>query len=553
MKRFLAAAVALSFVIAFSSSALAIRWPDNMSYRVETMGGATLGIEDETTAINPFNHENVAGVALLSKMNRADIGLFYDMDSTKTEGTGYTITQDSSDMELTRPGAEYRGVTYWLEDNLVIRAGIEGLLMNTKYTAEMTGLPTTEEALNFSGIGGGLGVAYLLDFGLSLGAGLTYVGAGGKPDSLTGAFNVIGMMAPGGETTKFEFSATNLDWGIGAAYVLDQLGENGKLTLGAQIGADDDRPNIAGLDPTSPTALLSFNDYSAVATIEGTVLTPLGPMEVSQKETVTATPMKISAEAIYDLGSMLEAGVLIDSKTKELKLKDEQTSAGSTQSSEYKALDDSLMGITPIVRVKVPLGEDMAILPGISYTMWNGTTNMFDLDYTTAAADDTYKTTENKYSQGIFAIGAGLQAMSKQLQLALQYAAGTNKTDTTSYSPPSLGLPSSSGTAEGSSSQIRVGAEYWVIPMLAIRAGYAMLADTAKDVFTGFDPITFQPIYEDVTNNTSRITFGLGASLPTGLAVDLLVLLDSYTQDPAPDPAPTHTNTGVYLGARLPL
>lgn len=541
MRRYFGLGLAILGVLALAGTAQAIKWPTDMSYRIETMGGAKLSIEGETASITTFNHENLAGLALLGKVNRADLGLFYASDETKTTvapGVEYKTT--STDLELTRPGGQFRGVTYWLDDNLVIRGGIEGLM--TTMSTSMTGAP--EEKLSFSGIGGGLSVGYLIMPSLAVGAGFAYVGAGGKPDSLTGAFNVVGMMSPfGGETTKFEFSATNLAYGLGAAYVAD-LGDQNALTFGAQFGADDDRPNLTGLDLSSASSMLAFNDYTMVATIEGNAFTPLGDVAIVDKTTITPAPMKVGGEIIFNMAKMLEAGLLIDYKTKELKQKSESTQAGVTSSTEYKVLADSNLGISPIVRGKFDLGG-VNLLPGISYsTLGTGTTDMFAPNPMTADENDVFKYGTTAKTAGVLGIGVGMQALEKQLALALQYDMGNYKNEAKSldFDGNQVG---STATSESTSSAIRVGGEFWVMPILALRAGYALLNTTDKADST-------IPGDVDVKYDTNRITFGAGLSLQ-GFIADLLVKLDSYKQDPAPDPAPTHSAMGVYLGLRLPI
>lgn len=551
MRKVIKGLMMASFAVSFAMPALAVQWVTDLGYRVDTMGGATLGIEDETTALNLFNHENLSGLAFLKKMNRIDLGVFYtsDNNSVTYPATLFSpetkVTSASTDMELTRPGAEYRGVTYWLGDNLVVRAGIEGLVMNT--TLSQTGSP--DQKIDFSGLGGGASVAYKTDLGLALGAGIVYTGMGGKPGSLDGMFNIYGdeaqAMNPAfvGTTSKFEFSGSNFNWGVGAGYAAD-LAPDAKLSLGVQVGNDNTRPdasmaaNLSSLDP------LAVGDYTFVVDTAGSIDT-LGfvypvPVQITDKRTFTPSTMRIGAEAILNLGTMLEAGLLFDSKSTDVKYKDELTQAIGTNSAststDFKVASQSLVGITPEVRANLPLSEDMNLLPGVRFSTYgSGTKDYYNYNGTEAVKALEYKPTESS-----LAVGAGLQAMKKQLQVALQYEMGTLKQDVTQFD--------SSGNALGTVSQpdtnlsnLRLGGEYWVIPMLAIRAGYAMLNSTVKAT-SG-----------DQKSNTGRITFGAGLAMPDGLTADLLIKLDTYTTDPAPDPKPTHTATGIYLGTRIPI
>lgn len=61
----------------------AFSWPDNYGWRVAAMGGAALGIEDETTEINLFNLQNPAGLVLLDGGSRIDLALRAKEDSER--------------------------------------------------------------------------------------------------------------------------------------------------------------------------------------------------------------------------------------------------------------------------------------------------------------------------------------------------------------------------------------------------------------------------------------------------------------------------------------
>ncbi len=550
MKKLILLSLAVCFSLALSSPALALRWPDNMSYRVGTMGGATLAIEDETTALTIFNHQNHAGVALNKKENRSDLGLTYRSTNEKTEYTTFTREDTTTGMELERPGAEYRGMTYWLDDSLVIRAGIEGLMMSGKTTITPIVGSVVEEGLGFSGLGGGASISYLFDGGFAIGGGASYIGAGGKPDDLTGAYNVYAGF--GGTTSKVEMSASVLSWGVGLGYEIPGLGgDENKLTLGVGVHSDDDRPNVSGLADAATGGSVNpqdLGDYSVTFETEGTV----GGAAATNSTTYSQAPFFISAEAIFNVGSMLEAGLLFDYGMNDINEKDESTNFLGTLATDYKVASVSELGITPIVKANIPIGEDMALLPGASLTTWgSGTMDMFDLDPTTPAVSDSYKSGTLEVSSSLIGIGCGLQAMGKQLQVGVQLETGGTSTDSTPYAID--GTAGTVSTLETGISNIRIGAEYWVIPMLAIRAGFASLGNTNKDVYTGIDPVTLLPIYEDVTASTSRITFGLGVSLPEGMVFNLLVGLNTNTTSPASDPEPSDTAMDILLGAKLPI
>jgi hypothetical protein len=537
VSRILRIMLVLACVFGVVGSASAVKWLNDASYRVQTMGGAGLGIEDETTNLTIFNHENLAGLVLNPKANRLDFGAFYNSESIK-QGD-YTTT--NSDMELTRPGAEYRGLTYWLDDSFAIRAGIEGLSMSStmKFPAAANMADTT---FAFSGLGGGISAAYKMDFGLALGAGVTYTGAGGKPNTLDTIFNVVQAIAfpAAATTTKLEMSANNMDWGVGAAYVLDNLGENNKLSLGLMVGADDDRPNPLALDPTNPNLDVNmFGDFNSVIDVAGTV-DFFGTHEVTMKSTYTVTPMKISGEAIFNMGSMLQAGLLFDTKSKDVKVKDEQTMDGvASPAVEYKTMSQNLMGISPVIRANIPLGG-ANLLPGISFTTYGtGTTDTFGLK--TGSTTDSAKVQSDKSTASVISIGVGLQALEKALQLAVQYASGTSKLESTLYDVDSGTTLGTGSAPDLTASTIGAGAEYWVLPIFALRAGYSMHTTSQSIGSTTYK------------SNSSALTFGAGVNMTNGWNTDLLVKLVTNTQDPAQTPEVTDTAFGVFLGERIPF
>ncbi len=82
--------VSLVFLaLPFTSHALS--WPDNYGWRVAAMGGAALGIEDETTEINLFNLQNPAGLVLLGGGSRIDLALGAKEDNSGRPGQGTPV------------------------------------------------------------------------------------------------------------------------------------------------------------------------------------------------------------------------------------------------------------------------------------------------------------------------------------------------------------------------------------------------------------------------------------------------------------------------------
>jgi len=474
-------------------------------------------------------------------MNRSDIGLSYSAYNYKREYPTYTYEQSFTDIELSRPGAEYRGLTYWLNDNLVVRAGIEGLMLSSTTTTTPTSGPASEEKISFSGLGGGVSIAQKLDIGLALGAGISYTSAGGKPDSLDGMYDIYG----GNNTSKVEMSATNINWGVGGVYALDNLGKDLSLTIGLQAGSGNDLPNVTALSSLSISPL-ALGDYNIKIETAGSIL---GIGDVTDTKTYSQNPLIISGDAIFHMGDILEGAILFDTRISDYKLQTENTGYGVFAPAQvnYKTGTRNQMGITPVLQAKLPISEDINLLPGVQFSTWDSRNyDSFALDTATADPDDTYKVSSMKVTASGFAVGLGLQALEKQLQVAPQHSSGTYNDETTSYTTDGTAI--STSKTEGDLSRIGVGIGFWVMPVLALRAGYAMLADVVKD-----GTIDSNGNRVDDIDNTSRITVGAGLALPNGLAADLLIKLDTYTDDPELDPKPTKTAMGIFLGLRTPL
>jgi hypothetical protein len=518
-------------VLAPQVAAEPLRWQTNASYRVSTMGGATLAIEDDTTMINAFNHQNVAGSALLEKENRLDLGASYSNTHYElTEDLGGGITQetkkDDTVIQLTRPGGEYRGVMYWLTDSLVMRAYPEFTMLTIKGGQTTTGFPVQDEEFNLYGGGGGASLAYVLESGLAFGAGLSYMLGSGKPKDLNGLFGVYT------QTDKYEFTLTNLDWQAGLAWAIRQgVGENNQLTFGFHVGANDERPDLSDVFFGS----LRVGDYTSVIEYAGS---NFAGTAVSRELTTTVTPLLVGGEAIFKLADMLQAGLLFDYLTRRYDAKTKDTVGTAITTTEYKSGESSKLGVTPIIKANIEAGQGIQILPGAYFTTMGST---LDTSY---RANGT-KSGETETGASTFGVGVGLQAMEKQFQAGVQFETGSWSSDYTPYS--GTGVAGTISTSEGGSTNIRVGAEFWAIPSLALRAGFASLSEVTKDA-----AVTSSGGITDLINNTSRITFGAGLALGD-LTADLLVQMDTYTEDPKPVPEPKSSSLGVYAGVKIPL
>jgi hypothetical protein len=579
LKNFVLLTLAVCFVAACASSAFALRWPSNLSYRVESMGGISFGVEDETTALTTFNHQNVAGFMLNKKTNRIDVGLGYSSNYNKSESTAsftnpftgeVTTTVTTSETEaggidLSGTGAEYRGLTYWLEDNMAFRAGIEALtynakMTNTTATTDNSGTTTNtgDDAFGASGLGAGGAFGYKTDTGLALGAGLSFKSAGGKPDALDDAFNVYGNNASGNpQTTSLEAAASNFDWAIGAAMELPEVGgQDNKLTLGLHVHGDDDMPDFGAIinGSTNPA---TFGDYSAQIKSEGTI-EAAGNVVYTDTSTYTISPMVISLEAIFNAGSMIEAGLLFDYKMSGMNTKEEQTGRVTNVNVDYKNADISVVGITPVVQAKFPAAEGIDILAGLTLSTWgSGTTTNYALNPLTPDVNDTYKNDVDEFSSTLLALGGGIQALGNQLQAGIQLEFGGVQIEDTNYDTNgAIALQNYQGNMVSSAvtqigvTNFRIGGEYWAMPMLAIRAGFAILGSTQIDGYYNSASLRF----EDLTTTTGRFTLGVGLSMPQGMAFDLLIRLDSTGVSPVtPNTEEADSATAILVGAKLPI
>ncbi len=127
-------------------------------------------------------------------------------------------------------------------------------------------------------------------------------------------------------------------------------------------------------------------------------------------------------------------GLLFDYTMDGVNLKTENTNVLGTAANDYKSASASQYGITPVVQANIPLGEGMALLPGISFSNYGtGMIENYRLDTTTADENDTYKSSQVDMTKSNFGVGLGLQAMGKALQVAVQYESGSYKYDQTPY------------------------------------------------------------------------------------------------------------------------
>lgn len=557
MKKHFVGGLAILFGIVCANPVLALRWSTNAGIRVQSMGNATLGIEDETTDLTIFNHQNAAGRVLNEKKDRLDYALYYSTRDWKLDLTSAIWENKYNDSGLDRPGGEYRGLTYWAGDNLVFQANLEGA---TRYFIDQSTTATGvwKDQFNSYMFGGGLSAAYKLDMGLAIGAGISYMGANGKPDSLNGSYHLAPLMfwpvtdIPGTTTTKFEVSAANLDWSAALAYEIENLGENGRLVVGLGVHGDDSPPLFGGdAGPyLSPSAYM-LGSYRGTVTLEGNVPS-LG--DVSSKYTLTQMPLVVNAEAIYKLGNWMSAGLLIDYLLNEYHRKVEykgfEALAPTLQPANYSQKEAVLRqwGITPVVRSQIAVAEDITLLPGISYSTWgSGRQESYAHDSSFSDPGQTYKSGASDTTVGLVAVGVGVQTLSKRLQGALQYENVTRKMEGTSYAVDGTSIARISVDG-GIQNNYLIGVEFQLMPEMAIRAGYALLQTVFKDGAYDTSGNTV-----DLKLNTNRITAGLGVHVQRGLELDLLGVFDMIAAEPKSTPEPTDTAINLLLGIHMEL
>lgn len=529
------------FSLVLFSSSQALRWPNNASYRVSTMGGATLAIEDETTALNLFNHQNPAGLAMLEKENRIDFGIGYQTDSVKLEGDNYTNENSVTKMDLTRPGGEYRGLTYWLNDDMVMRANIEGSIFTIKQTTTPDSGSAVEEELTLNGLGGNVGFATKFPGGFALGAELGYFGAAGEPKDLTGGYDFY----EDGSTEKFKISYSLFNWSIGAGYqLLDLGGKDNTLEFGLTLHNDDDLELTSGFVMLDSAQIIGTTDYNLKFDISNG--------DISQTQDIIHTPIAISGEAIYKMGGLLEAGLLFDYIMTDQQLKASQETSEGTTEFDIKTASATELVISPVIQANIKVGDDMAILPGLTFHN-AGSINIdnYSLDRTTTEENDTFKSSNVKIDKTLLGLGVGLQALNKAIQLGLQFEAGGWDTTTENYDENgnSTDNPNIENVVHGNISNFRFGAEFWVTEMIALRAGYAVMSVTTVDGYT--DTTSLFP--SDLVTTTNRLTFGAGYKSENDLRVDLLIGMDTITDDPKSDPEPEKRALDIMLAAKIPL
>ncbi|MEW6516788.1 MAG: hypothetical protein AB1439_07795 [candidate division FCPU426 bacterium] len=558
MRKAMLASLTVTVICVCTNPAIALRWPTNAGVRVQSMGNATLGIEDETTALTIFNHQNVAGRAFDEKKNRLDYGLNYYSQDWKLDFPTSEWELKYGDIGAGRPGGEYQGLACWLDENTVVQASVEG---SAKYISDRSASSAGEwtDQLKSYLYGGGISAAYKLDIGLALGAAVSYLGANAKPDSLLGSFNLAsvmwmpgGMILAGATTTKFEVASSDLYWRTALAYEVKNLGGDDKLTLGLGVSGEDTSPGF-GVD--AGTYLVASADilgsYNGTVVLEGNDPV-LG--DVSSKRTLTQMPVVVDAEAIYDLGGWLSAGLLFDYLMNEYHRKveyqgfDALAPSARPVNTDQKTKALQQWGITPVVRGKIAVAEDVVLLPGLSYSTWgSGNGEYFLHDPTFADPNATYKNSTSVTNSGSFAVGIGVQTLGKQFQGALQYENSASKSETERYDLDgnSLGKTSSEG---GIINNFRVGAEFLPIPELAVRAGYALLQTTYKDGAMDNDGNVV-----DLKLYTGRISAGVGAYIIEGMNLDLLVIVDNKYSEPKSSPEPQESLVNILLGVHMEL
>jgi hypothetical protein len=304
-------------------------------------------------------------------------------------------------------------------------------------------------------------------------------------------------LAPG--VSKEEATLSNLPLNFGAGMVMpEMLGAKQDLALGLSV-------NTLG----------GFTDVDLTELDNGD----------SSKQTLAVNLLNISLQALT-AGEMLQAGLVFDYVSSEGRTKFEITGVDIV---DFKDASTSGIVLSPIVKAAFKLSEDVSLNPGVSLSLINTSTDQFNQDY---------KEGKEAVSQINFAVGAALELMKKALIFGAQFESIGTSTEYTLYDLNG-DVVGDVVKVSGAGNVISLGAEYCPMEMLALRAGYIMAYD--------------QPDTDaDTKNLTNSICLGAGLKMDK-LSADLLVQLDTYTEDPEPTNAPDTTGMTIALGAKMEI
>jgi hypothetical protein len=337
------------------------------------------------------------------------------------------------------------------------------------------------------GFGGGIDAAYLVNPSTAVGLSVGYSSNTTKPDEL------------GAGVSKDESTLSNLPLNFGAGMVMpDMLGAKQDLVLGLSVNT---------LDGSTDVDLIEYDNGN------------------SSKETESVNPLNISIQALT-AGEMIQGGLVFDYASSEGRTKSEVTGVDTL---DYKDASTSGIVLSPIVKAAFKISEDVSLNPGASLSLINTSTDQFNPDY---------KEGKEAESQINFAVGAALELMKKALIFGAQFENIGTSTETTVYNMNG-DVVGNVVKVSGAGNIISFGAEYCLMEMLALRAGYVMASD--------------QPDTDaDTKNLTNSICLGAGLKMDK-LSADLLVQLDTYTEDPEPTNAPDTTGLTIALGAKMEI
>lgn len=499
-----------SFIVAFvipCRAEFSMPWISTMSNRVEAMGGAALGIDDESTELNLLNAGNPAGLVMKAKQNRFDLNAeYFNEESTSEDGKAVKNSFMSPS-----PGIYSNGINFWPLENLALSVQGEGQKLILNYPDSIS-----TEGFGFSWYSGKISSAYKLGE-LSLGAEIDYfqLNTSGKPSY--------------SDFQKYEMKLNYLGWHVGMGYQKEIVNSH-VLSIGLAVGTDNRRPDLDKLDGTSPgTTSTNYNIvYNYVTTIEQIGIDPitllpvsLGELEAIEKFEIKRKLFQTTGQVIYKIENSIQLGLILNYENESV-FNDQELSinppVSPSSQSNYKSSEYNGYGLTPIVKGNLALTDYMIFKYGIFYS--NHGSYMQD-EYSKLSSSATYKSAVIKAYGNNFALGIGCQSIDKSLSAACQFDQKRFYEKSQFYDQ--TGYIWKTSDAETARQQaFRFGAEYSLLDSLRLRGGYAYLLET-------FSPETWNNLEKQTTN---RFSFGVGLIITSTLSGDVLGIYETYSQTP---------------------
>lgn len=492
-----------------SSSNNSTRYGIRSRARVMAMADANLAINDRSTELSVFNHHNFSGIMFEPRESYMEIGIsgwnnkafdilpLYDnwnnsvnIYSRQVEGTGFL---------LGHPQGQDSEIILWLNDRLVLKVEPQ---------ADMFRIHPRYEDYEFYNyiLGAKVGMAYQSKVGLAWGGELGYSRLFGKND-LYGGDSAIGLKAEG----------ANVAWSLSTSYQSNVINHLNTLTMGFSIGSDQEKPRPASLASGYDDGEEPFGDYGLTFQ-EDTWWT-------HESNEFVIKPFKTSAELIWDWNKSITAGILFDYKTRQIDRKSEfimdyskawayslsgiviekNDIPGYRKTNEYKLM--------PGIKAMVDINESTTLLAGISYSLRD------ELSVQQIISSDG--NFNKSISTSPLQIGLGGEFWNRKINVALQYE-WAQVAYHEIYNDPSYNYYQWDASAKYTAKTIKAGIEIWLIPMLAIRGGYALYV---KDYPFDMNNDGYNYKKQDLQN---QINLGAGIYLGKAFSVELLFRHDQY-------------------------